>query len=74
MVWFGENLDEEVMRATSEALLECDICLLVRDEVVGMFYWGGGGGLKNYNVIIYATILIKAPHFCPHHTTVCTWL
>ena len=44
MVWFGENLDEEVMRATSEALLECDICLLVRDEVVGMFYWGGGGG------------------------------
>ena len=39
MVWFGERLDEEVMRAASEALMECDICLLVRDEEEG----GGGG-------------------------------
>eukprot|EP00731_Ephydatia_muelleri_P026115 Em0018g215a len=29
VVWFGERLDEEVMRAASEALMECDICLLV---------------------------------------------
>lgn len=29
MVWFGEALDPQVLRAVDSALLECDLCLLV---------------------------------------------
>ena len=29
VVWFGESLDETVMRAANEELKDCDLCLVV---------------------------------------------
>ena len=30
VVWFGEGLDRDVLKATDAALDKCDMCLLVR--------------------------------------------
>lgn len=33
IVWFGENLDEEILRNTGRALDNCDCCLVVRSLI-----------------------------------------
>ena len=40
VVWFGEGLDPHVLKATDDALKECDLCLLVSTCTLGG--WVGG--------------------------------